>query len=259
MKTMEVTFLGTGTSVGVPRIGCDCSVCRSTEEKNKRYRSSIHLAFEGSSILIDTGPDLRSQALTFGINKVDAVLFTHEHVDHLYGLDDVRCYCFDRNNIPLPCYGDNRTLTRIKKVFDYAFNTKAPSSTPNLDLIEINGSFQVCGLNVVPIEVLHGRLPVLAFRIGNFAYVTDTNNIGEINFPKLRGLETLVLGALRHKPHPTHFNIAQALEIIERLKPQKTFLTHISHDIDHHTTNVSLPEGVELAFDGLTFKTNFNK
>ena len=255
---MKVTFLGTGTSVGVPRIGCNCSVCRSIEKKNKRYRSSIHLAEGNSSILVDTGPDLRSQALTFGISQVDAVLFTHEHVDHLYGLDDVRCYCFNQNNTPLPCYGDPRTLSRIEKVFDYAFNNKAPSSTPNLELIEIKGPFKVCGIEVIPIEVLHGKLPVLAFRIGDFAYVTDANYINGSNLKKLEGVETLVIGALRHKPHPTHFNVEQALEIIEHLKPQKSYLTHIAHEIDHYPTNASLPKGVELAFDGLTFKTDLN-
>ena len=258
MKPIKVTFLGTGTSVGVPRIGCNCSVCTSIEKKNKRYRSSIHLAHRDYSILVDTGPDLRSQALTFGISRVDAVLFTHEHVDHLYGLDDVRCYCFDRNNTPLPCYGDSRTLTRIEKVFDYAFANNAPSSTPNLELIEINGPFKVCELEITPIEVLHGELPVLAFRIGNFAYVTDTNNIGGSNLKKLEGLETLIIGALRHKPHPTHFNLEQALEIIDYLEPKKSYLTHIAHDIDHYPTNASLPDGVELAFNGLTFKTNSN-
>lgn len=249
---MKVTFLGTGTSVGVPRIGCNCKVCKSSDKKNKRYRSSIHLSHGDYSILIDTGPDLRSQALAFGIDKLDAVLFTHEHVDHLYGLDDVRCYCFGRND-PLPCYGDANTLKRIEKVFDYAFTGNAPSSTPNLELKKINGPFNICGLEVVPIRTLHGKLPVLAFRFGNLAYVTDTSYIDQENIEKLKGLETLILGALRHKPHPTHFNVQQALEVIAYLQPKNCYLTHIAHDLDHNSTNASLPQGVELAFDGLTF------
>ncbi len=250
---MKVTFLGTGTSVGVPRVGCTCTVCASQDSKNKRLRCALHIQHSGHSILVDTGPDLRTQALTYGVNRVDAVLFTHGHADHLYGLDDVRCYCFDRDE-PLPCYADERTMDRIHHVFDYAFDAHAPSATPQIELREIEGDFELFDLLVEPIYVYHGRLPVLAFRIGSFAYVTDTNRIPDESMDRLQDLDILVLDALRHKAHPTHFNLAQALDIVERLKPRKAYLTHIAHDLEHHATNASLPAGVELAYDGLVLE-----
>jgi phosphoribosyl 1,2-cyclic phosphate phosphodiesterase len=248
---MKVTFLGTGTSVGVPRIGCTCPVCTSQDSKNKRFRCALHVEHNGHSILVDTGPDLRTQALTYAVNRVDAVLFTHGHADHLYGLDDVRSYCFERED-PLPCYADARTIERIKRVFDYAFDANAPSATPQIELIEIEGDFELFDLAIQPIYVYHGRLPVLAFRIDDFAYVTDTNRIPDEGMERLQQLDVLVLDALRHKAHPTHFNLSQALEVIEQLQPKRAYLTHIAHDLEHHATNADLPPNVELAYDGLT-------
>ena len=218
---MKVTFLGTGTSTGVPRIGCHCPVCTSADPKNKRLRCALHLAHQGHSILVDTGPDLRTQALCFQIDQVDCVLFTHGHADHLHGLDDVRTYCFGRDE-PLPCYADQRTIERIERVFDYAFDTNAPSSTPQLALHPIAGPFTACGLEIEPLTVYHGRAPVLAFRIGAFAYVTDTNRIPNAAMNQLQNLDVLVLDALRHKKHPTHFNVAQALEIVAKLNPTQS-------------------------------------
>lgn len=247
---MKVTFLGTGTSVGVPRIGCTCPVCSSQDSKNKRLRCALHIEHNGSSILVDAGPDLRTQALTYAVNRVDAVLFTHGHADHLHGLDDVRSYCFERED-PLPCYADTRTIERIEHVFDYAFDANAPSTTPQIELIEIRGDFELFDLPIQPICVYHGRLPVLAFRIGHFAYVTDTNRIPDQGMERLQNLDVLVLDALRHKAHPTHFNLSQALEVIEQLQPKQAYLTHIAHDLEHHATNANLPPGIELAYDGL--------
>lgn len=251
---MKVTFLGTGTSVGVPRIGCTCSVCQSQDDKNKRLRCALHLEYGAHSVLVDTGPDLRTQALTYGVHRVDAVLFTHGHADHLYGLDDVRSYCFDRQE-PLPCYADARTMDRIERVFDYAFDDNAPSATPQIRLQKIEGDFDLFGQSIEPIRVYHGRLPVLAFRIGHFAYATDTSHIPDESMDRLRGLDILVLDALRHKAHPTHFNLEQALEVIEELKPKRAYLTHIAHDLEHNATNATLPDGVELAYDGLVLET----
>ncbi len=252
---MKVTFLGTGTSVGIPRIGCSCPVCISEDSKNKRLRCALHLDYRDHSILVDTGPDLRTQALTYGIDRVDAVLFTHGHADHLHGLDDVRSYCFDRDG-PLPCYANSLTIERIQRVFDYAFDDNAPSTTPQLELKEIDGPFELLGLEIEPLEVFHGRLPVLAFRIGSFAYVTDTNHIPDEAMRQLEGLDVLVLDALRHKEHPTHFNVEQALAVVEKLQPRQTYLTHIAHDLEHHATNAQLPDTVELAYDGLVLEVD---
>lgn len=252
---MKITFLGTGTSVGVPRIGCFCPVCASEDPKNKRLRCALHIEHEGHSFLVDAGPDLRTQALTHGINRVDCVLFTHGHADHLHGLDDVRCYCFDRDS-PLPCYADAHTIERIERVFDYAFDDSAPSTTPQIELVEIDGPFELFGLEIEPLQVFHGRLPVLAFRIGSFAYVTDTNRIPQESMARLRDLDVLVVDALRHKKHPTHFNLEQALAAAEKLRAKSTYLTHMAHDLEHHATNAILPTGVQLAYDGLVLEVS---
>ena len=251
---MKITLLGTGTSVGVPRIGCSCPVCVSADPHNKRLRCSALLEYghDGgeTAVLIDTTPDLRTQALRHGMNRLDAVLFTHAHADHLHGLDDVRAFCFDRDQ-PLPCYGDARTLERIRHVFDYAFDSPY-HALPQLDLRLIDaGSFDLFGLVIHPITVMHGRLPVLAFRVGGFAYVTDCSAIAGDALDQLRGLDTLVLDALRPREHPTHFSLAQALDVVAEVCPRQAYFTHIAHELDHRTTSDSLPDGVELAFDGL--------
>ncbi len=251
---MKVTLLGTGTSSGVPRIACDCAVCLSPDPKNKRLRCSILVEASGGNILVDTTPDLRLQALRQGLCQLDAVLFTHPHVDHLYGLDDLRSFCFGRPT-PIPCYGDEYTLERIRHAFDYAFKPAyqgMKESVPQLSLHPIAGSFELCGCQVEPLTVYHGRLPVLAYRFGSFAYVTDCNAIPPATLGRLRGLEVLVLDALRHHNHPTHFTVAQALEVVAELRPRRAFFTHIAHDLDHEATNAALPPGVELAYDGLT-------
>jgi len=246
----RVTVLGSGTSVGVPRIACDCAVCTSPDPRNKRLRCSILIENDGHALLVDTTPDLRTQALRSDIRMIDAVLFTHGHADHLHGLDDVRCYCFEREG-PVACYADENTLGRIRTVFDYAFDSPYASSLPQLDLHLIDGDLELCGLVVEPLTVYHGKLPVLAFRIGTFAYVTVCNSIPAASMQRLAGLDVLILDALRHKEHPTHFSIEQALAIVDELSPKRTYLTHIAHDLDHETTNAALPGNVELAYDGL--------
>jgi phosphoribosyl 1,2-cyclic phosphate phosphodiesterase len=258
---MKVTILGTGTSVGVPRIGCACPVCKSEDPHNKRLRCSVLLEYANGAeevvVLIDTTPDLRTQALRYEVNRLDAVLFTHGHADHLHGLDDVRCFCFDRDQ-PLPCYGNERTVNRIKHVFDYAFDSAYPQSVPQLSVhpIDENVEFDLLGLCVQPITVMHGKMPVLAFRMGDFAYVTDCSMIPDASMDRLRGVDTLVLDALRLAEHPTHFNIAQALDAVARIKPRRTFFTHVAHDLDHQTTNDALPNDVELAYDGLVLEVD---
>ena len=252
---MKVTVLGSGTSVGVPRIACDCPVCSSNDPRNKRLRCSLLLEYGGRVVLVDTTPDLRQQALRHDIRNVDAILFTHGHADHLHGLDDVRCYCFDREE-PLPCYGDTRTLERVYRVFDYAFDSQYAYALPNLELFPIESRMELFGINIDAITVYHGKTPVLAFRTGRFAYVTDTNRIPPESMAQLAGLDTLILDALRHREHPTHFNIDQALAIVEELKPTRTYFTHIAHELDHETTNAQLPDNVELAYDGLVLEIN---
>jgi phosphoribosyl 1,2-cyclic phosphate phosphodiesterase len=247
---MRVTFLGTGTSVGVPRMGCRCYVCRSDEPKNKRLRCSVLLEYSGHTILVDTTPDLRTQALRYGVDRVDTVLFTHAHADHLHGLDDIRCYCFERE-APMPCYGEERTLERIRRVFDYAFNSPYKQALPQLELRRIEGPMVLFGRTVQPLTIYHGKLPVLGFRLGGFAYVTDCSAIPPGTMAQLRDLDILVLDALRYKEHPTHFNVDQALAVVAELKPRHTYFTHIAHELDHYPTNAALPEHVELAYDGL--------
>ena len=246
---MKVTFLGTGTSVGVPRIACDCAVCRSDDPRNKRLRCSILVERGGGAVLVDTTPDLRAQALRHDIRRLDAVLFTHAHADHLHGLDDVRIYCIQRGE-PLPCYGNQATLDRITRVFDYAFNSPYKHALPQLDLRLIDGPFELFGLNVEPVTVYHGQMPVLGFRFGGFAYLTDCNAVPEESMAQLQDLDVLVLDALRYREHPTHFSVAQALEVVDALRPTRALLTHMSHDLDHATATGALPHHIDLAYDG---------
>ncbi|TWU65353.1 Phosphoribosyl 1,2-cyclic phosphodiesterase [Crateriforma conspicua] len=251
----EVVFLGTGTSVGVPAIGCDCPVCRSSDPKNKRTRCAIVFRLPDGDLLVDTPPDLRAQLLREDIGLIHAIMFTHEHADHLFGLDDVRLFPF-RLHAPVPIYCQEQVDDRIRKSFDYAFSDREethPGSKPRLELRRItHDPFEALGVPVTPIPMLHGpHFEVLGFRIGDFAYCTDTNGIPDASMELLRGLDTLVIGALRYKPHPTHFTVDQAIEVSRQLSPKRTLLTHIGHDLDHGPTNESLPPGIELAYDGL--------
>lgn len=250
---MRITFLGTGTSSGVPRIACDCGVCRSADPHNQRLRCSLLIEHEGRAIVIDTPPDLRTQSLRQGLRRLDALLFTHAHADHLYGLDDVRCFRLDERE-PLPCYADALTRERIAVVFDYAFRSGHPSSVPQLALHAAETATTLWGLPVQPIPVQHGRLPVLGYRFGRFAYVTDCSAIPAASMALLHGVDVLVLGALRHREHPTHFSVAQALAAIAAIGPRQAWLTHIAHDLDHSATEASLPAHVRLAYDGLTLE-----
>ena len=252
MASARVTFLGTGTSHGVPMIGCRCAVCRSTDPHDRRSRPSIHVAVDdGPAILVDTATDLRAQALANDITRVDAVLFTHAHADHVMGLDEVR-----RFNVlsgrRIPMYADARTGTELRRIFAYAFEPPAfqGGGIPEVSLHPIDGPITVQGLDIVPVPVMHGPSPVLGFRIGRFAYLTDCNAVPEASFALLEGLDVLVLDALRHKPHPTHFSLSEAVAVATRIGARQTCFTHICHDLPHAATNAALPAGMALAFDG---------
>lgn len=251
--TGKLLFLGTGTSVGVPVVGCDCPVCTSADPRDKRLRTSVALGLPGGTLLIDTTPDLRTQLLRAGIGRVDAVLYTHDHVDHVYGLDDVRPLCTWAGR-SMPVFGEERVERRIRKAFDYAFET-APvpgGGIPKLEFERITtAAFDLLGARVVPLRLRHGVFDVLGFRFGNLAYCTDTNQIPDDTWPLLAGLETLVLDCLRESRHPTHFSLAEALAVAERVNARRTLLTHMGHEIGHAAVSAALPAGVELAYDGL--------
>ncbi|MFP5287229.1 MAG: MBL fold metallo-hydrolase [Thermoanaerobaculia bacterium] len=250
---LRVTMLGSGTSTGVPVIGCPCEVCQSDDPRNKRWRTGLKLEVEERIVLVDTPTDLRAQALRFGLPRVDAVLFTHSHADHIFGLDDVRIFNF-RQRAAIPCYGSEPTLTNIRRIFAYVFEaTQEGGGKPQLDLIAVREPFEVMGLRVVPIPVWHGDTEVFGYRIGRFAYVTDCNLIPETSYRLLEGVEILILDALRYRPHSTHFSVEQAMEAAARIGARRTILTHLAHEVDYGAPKVPLAPGVELGYDGLAF------
>ena len=251
----QMILLGTGTSNGVPMIGCHCDVCRSPNPKNKRTRTGVLVQAPAGNFLIDTPPELRLQLVREDVDVAHAVVYTHGHADHLFGLDDLRIFSYYLKRA-IPLYCEAETERRIRMSFDYAFNNSSLNAhfgaTPQLELHAIGEKpFPLLGLTVRPIRLWHGELPVLGFRVNDVAFCTDVSSIPESSWPLLAGLDVLVLDALREKPHPTHFNIAQALEVAERLRPRRTYLTHIAHSVEHEATNARLPPGVELAYDGL--------
>lgn len=249
---MKVTFLGTGTSQGVPVIGCDCQVCKSLDFRDKRFRSSIHLEVNGVSLVVDTGPDFRMQMLRAGVKKLDAVIFTHEHKDHTAGLDDIRPYNFSQQ-MDIPIFGRRQVLEQIQQEYSYIFSAKKYPGVPQVNAIEITENpFRVNGLSIIPIPVLHYKLPVLGFRFGNFSYVTDANFIPEDSMKLLEGTEILILDALQKDSHISHFTLDEAVEIAQKIGAKKTYFTHISHRMGlHEQIDRELPEGIALGYDGL--------
>jgi phosphoribosyl 1,2-cyclic phosphate phosphodiesterase len=249
---MKITFLGTGTSQGIPLIGCQCVVCRSSDAKDKRTRTSILVEVNGKTIVVDCGPDFRQQFLRENILKLDAVLMTHEHKDHLAGLDEVRAFNYLQKKA-MPVYATERVQLAIKREYAYIFEEPSYPGIPKIDLHTIGlENFSVEGIPVVPIEVMHHQLPVHGFRFGNFTYITDANFISPKEKEKIKGSEVLVLNALRREPHISHYTLAQALELIEELKPKQAYLTHISHQLGlHEEVEKELPVGVNIAYDGL--------
>jgi len=253
VSSARLTFLGTGTSSGVPMIGCTCSVCTSEDPRDRRLRPSIYLDVPGhAALLVDTTPDLRQQVLTQRVPRVDAILFTHSHADHVLGLDDVRRFNFMQGG-PIPCYASAATWESIRRTFYYAFDgvRREGGGVPRLETHDIDGPFTIAGVRVVPVPLLHGSMPILGFRFGSVAYLTDCSAIPEESWSLVEGVETLVIDALRTKKHATHFTVAEALDAIARIAPRRAYLTHMSHDLGHAATNARLPAGVELAYDGL--------
>ena len=284
---MRITVLGSGTSHGVPAIGCDCAVCHSSDPRDRRLRPSILIELDdpaagprGSnledrqspaqstregparavpaivgavrSILVDASTDLRAQALTHRIARVDAILFTHSHADHVLGLDEVRRYnAMQREAIG--CYADEQTLADLRRMFAYVFTapSRAAGGIPRLSMFRVAGPWSLGGVEIVPIPLLHGSRPILGYRLGSFAYLTDCNHIPDHSWPLLTGVRTLILDALRDRPHPTHFSVSEALQVVDRLAPERTYFTHICHDLPHAETCARLPGRVELAYDGL--------
>ena len=246
-------MLGTGTSHGVPMIGCACATCRSTDPRDRRLRPSIYVDVpEKARILVDTATDLRQQALEHRLSRVDAVLFTHAHADHILGLDDLRAFN-TLQGTAIPCYGNGATLEAIRRQFSYVFEAplQEGGGVPQLTMNEVAGPFAIRGIRVVPVPLWHGKLPILGFRFGNFAYLTDCNRIPDESWALVDGIDTLVLDALRDEPHETHFTLGEAVAVVEQIAPRRAYFTHMTHDLPHAKTNARLPPGIELAYDGL--------
>jgi len=253
---MRVTFLGTGTSQGVPVIACDCEVCQSNNPKDNRLRSSILIEWKETTLIVDTGPDFRQQLLRTTVQKLDAVLYTHEHKDHTAGLDDVRAFNYKFNR-PMPLYAEQRVLDSLKNEFRYIFSDYP--GVPKIELNKIhNKAFFIGNKKIIPIRVLHKNLPILGYRFDDFAYITDASFIMDSELEKLKGVHTLVLNAVRIKEHHSHFNLESALKIFAKIRPEKSYITHIGHQLGrHNTVSKKLPETIELAYDGLVL--DFNK
>ena len=249
---MKVTFLGTGTSQGVPVIACDCEVCLSTNQKDKRLRTSIMLTYNDKNIVIDTGPDFRQQMLRENVQQLDAILFTHAHKDHIAGMDDIRAFNF-KSDKDMPIYATEEVQDGLKKEFHYVFADFKYPGIPQVILNTIEGKpFELFNKIIIPVEVMHYKLPVTAFRIDNFSYITDANFISESEKEKLKGTEVLIVNALRKEEHISHFTLAQALELIAEIKPKKAYLTHISHLLGtHNDITDELPDNVFMAYDGM--------
>lgn len=251
-ERMRITFLGTGTSNGIPVIGCACHVCCSTDPRDKRTRSSAIVESGGRTLLIDTTPELRLQAVAHGVSRVDAVLYTHAHADHVAGFDDLRSFN-DINQEPLDVHADALTSALIRDRFSYAFENPFPffGGKPDLNLRVFDGPFTAAGVDVVPFQVGHGRWTVTGFRFGPLVYLTDAKIVPQAAIDAMRGADVLVINGLRDRPHPVHLSIPESLEIIAELRPRRAFLTHLSHDVGHAELSARLPDNVQVAYDGL--------
>lgn len=253
---MKITFLGTGTSVGIPIIGCDCRVCQSSDPRNRRLRSSLLVEAEGLHIVVDTSPDFREQALTHRIRKIDALLFTHSHADHIFGLDDVRRFNTMQDSV-IPAYGNAPTIDDLRRIFNYIRLDKVQGLfRPRIEFREITGPFSIGSIAITPMPVRHGTEEILGFLFGTdgkkLGYVPDCSAMPDSSLETLKGVDVMVLDALRLKPHKTHLAVSQSLEILGRIGAGKSFLVHMCHDLDHEETEKSLPAAVRMSYDGLT-------
>ena len=247
----KLTVLGSGTSMGVPTIGCTCAVCRSSDPRDCRTRPSVLIEYGGKFVLIDTTPDFREQAIREGIRQLDAVLYTHTHADHILGLDDLRPLSFHHAN-GIPLYARPEAAEFLRNMFRYIFDADYKfGGIARVELNSINGPLDLFGVRFEPVTVIHGDSEIYGYRVGSAAYLTDFSEIPETSFAQLRDLDVLFLDALRYKPHPTHSTVQNSLHIVERVKPRRAFFTHICHDLPHEATDAALPEGVRLAFDGM--------
>ncbi len=251
---MKITFLGTGTSQGIPVIACECEVCKSLDYRNNRLRVSVHIETDESNIIIDAGPDFRQQVLRENIKKLDAILLTHEHKDHTAGLDDIRAFNFKQDRA-MPIYASKHVHNQLKREFEYVFSEHKYPGIPQMELIEIteNEPFNLNELKIIPINVLHHKLKVFGFRIGQFTYITDANYISDIEIEKIRGSKIIVLNALQKSPHISHFTLDEAIVVLEKIKPDQAYLTHISHKLGLHAeVEKEMPSYIRLAYDGLS-------
>jgi len=256
MDEIELLFLGTGTSAGIPMIGCRCAVCTSTDSRDTRTRPSVVFSRNGKNVLIDTTPELRLQCVTQRVEMIEAVVYTHAHADHIFGLDDVRRFNVLRGG-PLDVWADDLTFKILNQCFAYAFMEPTPELRifrPHLLRHNVKGPFEIASMRFIPIPLFHGQMPVLGFRVGKIAYCTDVSRIPDQSFPMLEGLDILILDALQHAPHVTHFNLQQAIAAARQIGAKRTLFTHIAHALGHEATNATLPAGMELAWDGLRVK-----
>jgi len=252
---MKAVFLGTGTSVGVPVIGCDCAVCTSSDPRNRRRRASLYLEAADSHIVVDTTPDFREQALQFKIPRVDAVLFTHSHADHIFGFDDIRRFNTIQDSV-IPAYGSAETIGDLKRVFNYIRTEKVPGVfRPRIEYREISGCFDIGSIHIVPVEVIHGAKRTLGYRFENsgcaLGYVPDCHEMSDDAVDRLKGLDVMILDALRHKPHKTHLTVEESVRLLERIGAKESYITHMCHDLDHNETQKLLPESIHVSYDGL--------
>jgi len=252
---MKLVILGCGTSTGVPLIGCRCAVCVSTDPRNKRTRSSALIETGGAHLLIDTATDLRQQSLANGVERIDAVLYTHHHADHIHGIDDLRSFNMAQQGREIACYGNSATIERIKTMFNYIFRQDVNDGwKPNLTTTVVDKPFELFGARITPVPLRHGAMSIYGWRVGDVGYLTDCSGIPDGSMDLLKGLDVLVVGALRDKPHPTHFTIKQAVEAAAKIAPRRTILTHMGHNVDYVKDSAVLPAGVELAYDGMTLE-----
>jgi phosphoribosyl 1,2-cyclic phosphate phosphodiesterase len=251
---LQLTVLGSGTSMGVPTLACRCEVCCSSDPHDRRTRPSVLLSYSGCNVVIDTTPDFRHQALRENLNRLDAILYTHAHADHILGLDDIRPFNAKQKS-PIPIYASHETLSILRRAFAYIFEPQSgESSLPQVELHTLNGDFELFGARIVPIPAQHGPLTVHGYRLGSFAYLTDFSSVPESSKALLRNLDHLILDALRYTPHPMHSTVDQSLALVHELAPHHAWFTHICHDLGHEATNARLPANVRLAYDGLQFE-----